>query len=140
MNQLIEQTVQRLKDLDLFNDVLTADELSGLEELQQQTPSANVIYGGILVEDTAQGNRAAKVKDRISIVLTTRFDQYRAAQLWEEATPLIEATISSMMGWQPNNWISEFRFVAAPEPMFAETGFAYFPLEFEIGRVIKASK
>lgn len=140
MNRLIEQTVERLNNLDVFADVLTADELTGIEELQQRTPSANVIYGGIFVEDTAHGNKAVKVKDRISIVITTRFDNYRAAKLWEEATPLIETTIKAMMGWQPQEWISEFSFVAAPEPMFAETGFAYFPLEFEIGRVIKASK
>lgn len=139
IDELIKQTVNRLNSLELFQDVLTADELSGLDEIQQQTPSANVIYGGITVEDTARGNRAVKVQDRITIVLTVRFNSFRAAQLYEEATPLIEATISALMGWTPDKWISETRFVGAAEPLFSETGFAYFPLEFEIGRVIKAS-
>jgi hypothetical protein len=139
IDQLLDQTKARLEALGIFNDHLTAADIAGIEEVQQQTPAVSIIYGGLQITDNAQNGKAAKVSDRVGIVITERFNEYDAATLYARTAPLIEQTIAHLMGWTPDGYTNHLTLAGAPEPLFTQEGFAYFPLEFDIARVIKAS-
>lgn len=138
VDQLMEQIRARLESLGIFKDVLTAADLADLEERQQQTPGVSVIYQGIVIDDTAHSSKAAKIRDRVGIVITETFTQYDAANLYAKAAPLTEQTIGRLIGWTPEGYMHPLTLAGAPEPLFTEEGFAYFPLEFDIKRTIRA--
>jgi len=129
------QIVQRLKELDVFTEVLSSDE-SEMRSSQMRAPAAVVLYGGYSVEKTSANHQTVGIKEQWDIVVILQANNHSANELNGEAKGFMESVMASLMGFTPEGYLSSLVPVTPEKPFYDET-YGYYPMSFEVSRVIK---
>lgn len=148
---LEQAVVDRLKDRvgTMVKSVYTTAEYADIEEASQVTPSIAVIYQSMAPESTAGGNsatfagRTQTIRKLFYVVVSMRnaLNTKTSAGARDAAAPIVEAVISSLLGWRPANIPEEgpLQMAASPGPAFTDAGFAYYPIAFSNRRVYRGA-
>ncbi|HKJ94853.1 MAG TPA: hypothetical protein VKA32_04410 [Gammaproteobacteria bacterium] len=118
-----------------FKAVLGAADLQGLQQRQQITPAAHVVYQGDDLptgsQDRGVYGKPQRVMQRWIVAVAVRNVRgiRQGTAVREEAGPLMATLIEGLEGWQPPSPFRPLKRAPSPPPWFSE-GFAYFPLLF----------
>jgi hypothetical protein len=135
---LEEPLVQRVRSaVPEFKAVVTAAELTAIEQMRQQTPAAIVVYDGDAVPQTPEseardGERQIAIQRWLVVIAVQNVRDTRGGtSARREAGPLMSKTMAALKGWQPP--VAGVRKLrrgdGVPGPAF-DSGFGYFPLLF----------
>ncbi|MEQ8511227.1 MAG: hypothetical protein RJP96_02765 [Algiphilus sp.] len=117
--------------------VLTVNDLDGVREQSQHTPSYQIHYQQTTPADAA--DRAPDVVTRQAVtqtwavVVVTRNakSQRSGSDARAQASELLGTAIESLLGWlPPGNQFRRLRLAVAPRPQYGAGGVVYFPLLF----------
>ncbi|WP_276681192.1 Gp37 family protein [Thalassolituus oleivorans] len=138
----IEQAlVERLKAEMPNVHVLTATELSEVDEARQPTPAVHVIYNGYRTLPNARTDgKATQVSQTWLTVIAVRNVRKRGTgeAAREDAVALCEQVAGSLMGFRPQSAAGPLTLTNAPRSG-ASNGFTYVPLAFAVDTVLKAA-
>ncbi len=138
----IEQAlVERLKAEMPNVHVLTATELSEVDEARQPTPAVHVIYNGYRTLPNARTDgKAVQVSQTWLTVIAVSNVRKRGSgeAAREDAVALCEQVAGCLMGYWPQSAASPLRLTNAPRSG-ASNGFTYVPLAFAVDTVLKAA-
>jgi hypothetical protein len=109
--------------------VLSAADLSGVDETRQVTPAVHVIYNGDDLGDRAGDGADQIVRQRWLTVVATRnvrnISDGKAAR--EDAGKIVLEVLDALAGWQPDGEHGNLVRIAGPSPAY-RTGYLYIPL------------
>jgi hypothetical protein len=106
--------------------VLSAADLSGVDESAQQTPALHVLYDGDAPGDEAGDGHSQEALQRWMVVIAVR--ELRGPGLERERAGQIIAQVLSALGERRPDALSGLRRIAGPGPLRTEGGYAYYPL------------
>lgn len=129
--------ISRIKEIALFNDVLTSEQLSKVAEDNQSTPAAHVVYLGDVVDDTKQGGVVSKIKQKWMVVIAVQ--TFDGSQTLIEAGELMGAVFEKLQGWKPSPDLTNLHRESAGTPPLYRNGYGYFPLLFTTHMTIKGN-
>lgn len=137
---LVERLKTQLKETMPDVHVLTASELSDVEERNQPTPAVHVIYNGYRTGDTRPDGKAAQVSQTWLTVIAVRNLRKRGTgeAAREDAVELCEKVAGCLMGFRPQSAAGPLTLTNAPRSG-ASNGFSYVPLAFAVATVLKAA-
>lgn len=120
--------------------ILTQDDLSGMEESSQPCPAVHVIYSGYRVIETRDDGKISHVQQRWLAVVATRNMRSRrsAEQARQDALPILDEVKNCLMGFWPDQASSPLR-LATPPLGGGENGFHYEPLAFDVNTILKTT-
>lgn len=134
-----EAIVARLEETlgTLVRKVYTAGGLADVEEEKQQSPGVMVSYEGIVPvpsqnSDLGNGKIQLTEKQWLTVVHVRNARGHRTHEgAKEEASPIIDGVMTSLMGWRPPvEGEGTLRLAASPGAGYTDAGFAYFPIVF----------
>ncbi len=135
---LVERLKAELPDV----HVLTAMELSEIEEDRQPTPAVHVIYNGYQVTESPRPDgKTVRISQRWLTVIAVRNLRGRGKNdaARQDAIPLAQTLAGSLMGFQPlPKDAGPMRLETAPVPG-GQNGFLYVPLAWSVETVLKAN-
>lgn len=112
-------------------NVMTAADLSGVEQRAQHTPALHIIYDGdepAGESGQSEAGDAQVIWQRWLVVVAVRNvrDTTGGAGARAMAGPLLVSVIQALAGWRPSVDHSPMIRSSAPRPVF-DAGFAYYP-------------
>lgn len=129
------QIVEQLEALEVFTEVISTDD-ADMRANQLRAPAAVVLYGGYSVDKTAQNNQTVGIKEQWDVVVILQAGNTNSSGLNGEAKGLMEQVMSSLMGFTPQGYYSSLVPITPEKPFYDET-YGYYPMSFEVSRVIK---
>jgi phage gp37-like protein len=137
---LVERLKTQLKETMPDVHVLTASELSDVEERNQPTPAVHVIYNGYRVKQNRPDGKVTVVSQTWLTVVAVRNVRQRGkgAAAREDAIPLCQKITEELMGYHPQVAASPVTLTNAPA-QGSNNGFLYVPLAFAVDTVLKAA-
>jgi hypothetical protein len=109
--------------------VLSAADLSGVDERSQVTPAVHVVYDGDDLGDRAGDGAAQIVRQRWLTVVATRnvraIGSGKAAR--EDAGTVILQALAALAGWQPSEEHGQMVRIPGPRPAYRD-GYLYVPI------------
>jgi hypothetical protein len=120
--------------------VLSAADLAGVEESQQQTPAVHVVLGGYRPTRVSGEGRVQETEQSWRVVVAVR--NLRSPQTGEhareDAGPVLAQVLEALQGWRPSAEHTPLALAAGPAPGFSR-GYGYFPLTFTTQVVTRAT-
>lgn len=130
--QIVAQLAENLeKDV----RVLTAADLSGLQERQIPTPSVHVIFRGTKVRDTRPDGKAALISEQWMVVACV--SDRRRDDAKESITALHDQIATCLMGFYPQGASGPLKLADAPPPGKSENNL-YLPVGFVVDGSLRA--
>lgn len=130
--------VEKIKALNLFNDVLSSEQLSKITEENQSTPSAHIAYLGDVIQDTKEGGLASKVKQRWMVVIAVQ--TFDGTETLSEAGELMGAVLQQLQGWVPSKCFTPLHRESSGTAPLYRNGYGYFPLLFTTNMNIRGQR
>lgn len=128
--------IARLKDLDLGippANVISARDLTGVQEKAQLTPAVQVYYWGDLLGAEAATKQGRLITQQWITVVQVKNarDQRSGEAARADAGPLAQSVITGLQGWRPGPGYGPMSRFAAPRPLYSPGGFLYVPLGWQ---------
>jgi hypothetical protein len=119
--------VDRLNERLAGTAVLTAEELSDINERQQVTPAVHVIYSGYRPTREVGDGIVQEIETQWTVVIAVR--SARRGGVREKAAPVMREVIKALAGWRPDKSHSTLKLASAPSAAH-NPGFSYYPVQF----------
>ena len=118
--------------------ILTADELSDIEEGRQPTPAVHVIYNGYRVVGDRPDKTAAQVAMTWLTVVAVRNvrDRRGGSDSRQDAVALTEKIAGKLLGHHVTGSVGPLALTNAPAPA-GNNGFLYVPLAWSVETILK---
>ncbi len=135
---IIEQLRREVPD---FREVVDIPLAAAVLEKQMNTPNAQVVYDGFVVDISPSGSagqgKAQKITQRWLIIIGVKnaADQVSKKDSLLAAGALWMRVFRALAGWQPMESAQTLRLATAPRPMYTTTH-AYIPIAFEGGLIL----
>ncbi len=114
-------------------EVLTADDLEGIDEAAQKTPAVHVVNGGFRVDEVNRSGRSAVIEQTWIVVCVVRHDGDKRKAVREAGgriDPHVQAVLNTLMGWRhASTGMLPLQIATPPAPRWRPP-FYYFPLTF----------
>lgn len=141
--ELGDLIVERLKDRIDGVQVLTAQDLSGVQEQGQPERSIQVLYQGYRIggpggEATSGAFRLYTQHWLVVVAVRNARGGRTGSGVRADAGPLIDQVLRTLMGWDPGEGSSELHWISAPAAVHRPVA-SYYPLGFEATRAAKAA-
>jgi hypothetical protein len=124
--------IERIRDqVGALAFVGAASDLATVQESQQTTPAAFVVYqGDRIADDAGEGERTAVDQQWLVWLMVRNARQARTGDgVRQEAGPVLSSLIAALSGWKPLDGLRAFKRVNAPRPLYSKAA-GYFPLMF----------
>ncbi|MDH5786402.1 MAG: DUF1834 family protein [Chromatiales bacterium] len=128
---IVARLEQMLAKLTPTPSVLTAPDLAGVTEAQQNAPAVYVIYGGLNIsQDEADGTIVEIQLTWHTVVVTRNVRSLKSGDgVRADAGPILNAVFTALTGWKPGADIRRLKPVNPPRPGYIK-GYGYFPLSW----------